>query len=100
MTFDSQEVQTKINEVENKISLYNGKLSELRQLQNKLTFIVDKNDFERNDDGSIKFDQNGQQIRKMIPPVDEFTGEVLSDERRTQIKNVLFAKFDELNQSS
>ena len=71
MTFDSQEVQTKINEVENKISLYNGKLSELRQLQNKLTFIVDKNDFERNDDGSIKFDQNGQQIRKMIPPVDE-----------------------------
>lgn len=95
MAFNSKEVESKMTEIENKISFHTSKINELRDILVKLNSIIDINDFERNDDGSIKYDTTGQRVEKTITPVDQFTGETLSDERRNQIKNALFAKFDE-----
>ena len=100
MTFDSNEVELKMQEIENVIAKHYEVTNKMRDIHVKLNSIVDKTDYERNDDGSIKYDENGQMITKIIKTVDQFTGEILSDERKNQIKNALFAKFDEINQSS
>ena len=65
MAFNSKEVESKMTEIENKISFHTSKINELRDILVKLNSIIDINDFERNDDGSIKFDQNGQQIHHL-----------------------------------
>ena len=92
MPFDSNAVQGKIDEIGAKILRLESKIHELVKIKNQLKTIVDKTDIERNLDGSIKFNEFGEKIDIIIKPVDEYTGEELTDERRNTIKDALFAK--------
>ncbi len=92
MPFDSSKVEEKIGKIEAKISRLEEKIHNLNQIRNQLKMIIDRKDFERNPDGSIKFDEFGQRIEVTIPAKDEYTGEDLTEARKIAIRDALYAK--------
>ena len=94
MPFNSNKVTEKIGKIEAKISRLEEKIHNLNQIKMKLTKIVDTSDFDRNPDGSIKFDQFGNRAVITSPAKDELTGEIYDDAKKIAIRDSLYSQYD------
>lgn len=96
MPFDSDKVKEKIEKINTKISNLEEKIHKFNQIKQKLTKIIDVEDFDRNTDGSVKYDQFGNRATIVIPAKDELTGELFDETKKIAIRDALYSQYDVL----
>ena len=76
---------TKNIELTNRVEIKLRNDRDLSTYYNKLKLLLDKPDYERNEDNSFHLDEKGQRIKKMVKPKDEDLGITITDERRNEM---------------
>jgi len=94
--FDYTALREKDAYVKNVVYSVQGLTSKLFEISRKLSKVQGSEVIETNPDGSPKFDQYGKNILKFRAPVDEFSGEPLSEAELEKIQVNLFNQIDSI----